>query len=117
VHALDFPSGKIWAAEQLEEIGRKYFNRDAKILAQIIRDTVVEGDNIMVVHPAAVAPPSGDLRFVVPEHSWDPSRQALDRDLRQAFLQEEEKNRGSGARSAPVGESLSLFQVPGWNTR
>jgi hypothetical protein len=56
----------------------------------------------------------------VAEHSWDPSRQALDRDLFQAFVEEEEKGRIVVARNATNDNSgLGLFQneTGGWNTR
>jgi hypothetical protein len=56
----------------------------------------------------------------VAEHTWDPSRQALDRDLFQAFVEEEEKNRIVVARNATNDNSgLGLFQneTGGWNTR
>lgn len=39
-HALDFPSGKLWVAEQLDIVASRYLNRNARIIAQGVRQTI-----------------------------------------------------------------------------
>jgi hypothetical protein len=41
-YALDFPSGKLWAAEQLDIVASRYLNRNARIVAQGVRQTIVK---------------------------------------------------------------------------
>ena len=38
--ALDFPSGKLWVADQLDTIASRYLNRNARIVAQQVRQMI-----------------------------------------------------------------------------
>ena len=39
-YALDFPSGKLWVAEQLDSVASRYLNRNARIIAQQVRQMI-----------------------------------------------------------------------------
>lgn len=72
-YALDFDSGKLWAAEQLEAIATRYLNRSARIIAQQVRETIqTESQNLKFTAP--MRPPlvvSGRDGVTIPNvQSW-----------------------------------------------
>ena len=72
-YALDFPSGKIWVAEQLELIASRYLNRNASIVAQKVRETMVPANhnNLKFITAMRPNPPTlgGHGKLVVPENT------------------------------------------------
>lgn len=39
-HVIDFVSGKLWVAQQLDSIADRYLSRNARLVAQQVRETV-----------------------------------------------------------------------------
>jgi len=39
-HVIDFVSGKLWVAQSLDSIAERYLSRNARIVAQQVRETV-----------------------------------------------------------------------------
>ncbi len=72
-YALDFPSGKIWVAEQLELIASRYLNRNASIVAQQVRETMLpnHNNNLKFITAMRPDPPTlgGHGKLVVPENT------------------------------------------------
>lgn len=66
-HALDFPSGKLWVAEQLDRVATRYLNRSARIVAQHVRGAMMSGDSSCHVVPQLRSDQQGHERLVVPE--------------------------------------------------
>lgn len=56
-NALDFPSGKLWVAKQLDSIASRYLSRNARIIAQQVHQMINENqehdvDNTMIPKPS-----------------------------------------------------------------
>ena len=43
-YALDFPSGKLWVAEQAQSIANRYISRSAIIVVRRIHEAIISGD-------------------------------------------------------------------------
>ena len=110
-YVLDFPSGKTWVAEQLESIGQRYLNRHAKLMAQKVRETMLEDLNLF----RSESPMQAENKFVLPE-PWDSSAQQSQRDLYQALLVEDEKRRVAAAVQTHDAGTFH-DDYGGWNTR
>src|SRR5271170_1422928 len=56
--ALDFASGKVWVAEQLQSIATRYLNRSASIVARKVQQaTIHDQDPISALQTRIDAPP------------------------------------------------------------
>jgi len=74
--ALDFASGKIWVAEQLQSIATRYLNRSASIVARKVQQATIHDEDPTIltrIDAASTVPIQGKL--VIPDlsHSWPTS--------------------------------------------
>ena len=51
-YVIDFVSGKLWVAQQLESIADRYLSRNARIVAQQVRETVQSAHPTLILSKA-----------------------------------------------------------------
>ena len=56
-YALDFPSGKLWVAEQLDSVASRYLSRNSRIVAQEVRQTIPSNQDPNFKNPIPPEPP------------------------------------------------------------
>jgi len=77
-YALDFYSGKIWAAEQLEIIATRYLIRSARMVAQQVRETISdESQNFKLMRPPPTVANGRDGKVIPNLQSWQPTTDAV----------------------------------------
>jgi hypothetical protein len=115
-YAIDFPSGKIWIAEQLESISVRYLNRNAKVAAQKIRESIVDGNTLKFISAMETGETENNKHFRLHDNLWDAPRQQLDRDTFHGF--DLEKEDGT-EHNAHVDDNAGLFHnnSGGWPPR
>lgn len=108
-YALDFAAGKIWVADQLESIAKRYLTRNARIVAEKVRETMLsEEPNLDFITAMRTDPPSlgGRRKLVVPDQqSWG-EPPLNEPDLFQTFLHEERRTSSSVSMRDPSGFKL-----------
>ena len=92
-YALDFAAGKIWVADQLESIAKRYLNRNARIVADKVRETMLSEEpnlNFITAMRSDSAASEGREKLVVPEPQiWEPP--FAEPDLFHSFFHEERR--------------------------
>ena len=70
--ALDFASGKMWVAEQLQSIATRYLNRSASMVARKVQQaTIHDEDPTLMTRIDATPPVPVQGKLVIPDlHSW-----------------------------------------------
>jgi hypothetical protein len=122
-YALDFPAGKIWVADQLEAIAKRYLNRNARIVAEKVRETMLnEEPNLNFITAMRSDPPAlgGHGKLVLPDQqSWEPHMN--EPDLFQTFLHEERRTSSAVSVRDPGGlkleEDIYGNDPRGWDHR
>lgn len=122
-YALDFEAGKIWVADQLESIAKRYLNRNARIVADKVRETMLsEEPNLNFITAMRSDPPAlgGHGKLVVPEQqTWEPPMS--EPDLFHSFLHEERRASSSvslrESGGLKVEEDLYGTDPRGWEHR
>lgn len=122
-YALDFAAGKIWVADQLESIAKRYLNRNARIVADKVRETMLsEEPNLNFIIAMRSDPPASEGRgkLVVPEpQTWEPSMN--EPDLLHSFLHIERRTSSSVGIPDPSGpkeeEDIYGTDPRGWEHR
>jgi len=122
-YALDFAAGKIWVADQLESIAKRYLNRNARIVADKVRETMLSEDpnlNFMTAMRSDPAASEGREKLVVPEpQTWEPP--PTEPDLFHSFFHEERRASSSISVPDPSGpkeeEDIYGTDPRGWEHR
>ena len=103
-YALDFPAGKMWVADQLDSIAQRYLNRNARIVAEQVRENILSAEpnlNFITAMRLDSQVLGGHGKLVVPDQqSWEPS--IHEPDIFQSFLHEERPST-SGVSNDPTG--------------
>jgi hypothetical protein len=75
---LNFHSGKIWVAEQLEIIATRYLNRSARIVARYVRETILdESQNFQLMRPPPAIANGRDEMAFPNLQSWQSTTNAV----------------------------------------
>jgi hypothetical protein len=108
-YALDFPSGKKWIADQLDSIATRYLNRNARVVAEMVRESMQSSipslKFITAMKPEHPPTLGGQAKVVVPEQeSWAHSMN--EPDLYQTFLSEDKRSSSVGGMRDPSGAKV-----------
>jgi hypothetical protein len=122
-YALDFPSGKKWVADQLDSIASRYLNRNARVVAEMVRESMQSGvpslKFITAMKPEHPHTLGGQAKVVVPEQeSW--AHSLNEPDLYQTFLSEDKRSSSVGGMRDPSGakvEEIYPSEPVVWDTR
>ena len=122
-YALDFAAGKIWVADQLESIAKRYLNRNARIVADKVRETMLSEEpnlNFITAMRSDSAASEGREKLVVPEPQiWEPP--FTEPDLFHSFFHEERRPSSSVSHADPSGpkeeEDIYGTDPRGWDRR
>jgi hypothetical protein len=121
-YALDFPSGKKWVADQLDSIASHYLNRNARVVAEMVRESMQSNiPSLKFITTMRPDPPAvgGQGKLVVPEQeSWAHSMN--EPDLYQTFLNEDKRSSSAVGMRDPGGakvEEIYPSEPVVWDTR
>jgi hypothetical protein len=92
-YALDFPSGKKWVADQLDSVASRYLNRNARVVAEMVRESMQsDPPSLKFITAMRPEPPlaGNQGKAVAPEQeSW--AHSLNEPDLYQTFLNDDKR--------------------------